>query len=176
MARCLVFRRAAIEDDLVVWVTPRESLSVWTIMPSSIFRHMTIMSLERQQSPATGAAAKMSDLSSYPRRSLAWLKVEATATVRLLKVVVTYRRNRFFWRWRWLWRRTRKQDQDVSDGSICRCKDHNHLTVRAVQTLVMLKVRCASPVSRDAWRSSTHLPTLRSPRKFGRWLPTATSD
>ena len=59
-------------------------------MSSSIFfREMTIISLEQQQSPATGAAAKMSYLSSYPRRSLAWLTVGATATVRLLKVVVT---------------------------------------------------------------------------------------
>ena len=30
-------------------------------------------------------------------------------------------------------------DQDVSDGCTCRCKDHNHFTVRAAQTLVTVE-------------------------------------
>ena len=79
--------------ELVVWVSPRESLSVWTTMSSSIFCQMTVISLKHQQSPATGAASKMSHLSSYPRRSLVWLTVGVTAKVRLLKVVVTVQKN-----------------------------------------------------------------------------------
>ena len=34
---------------------------------------------------------------------------------------------------------TVNMDQDVSDDCTCRCKDHNHFTVRAAQTLVTVE-------------------------------------
>ena len=65
-------------------------------MSSRIFRQMTIISLEHQQSSRTGAAVKMSYLSSYPRRSVVWLTFGATATVGHLKVVVTVQKKSIF--------------------------------------------------------------------------------
>ena len=41
---------------------------------------------------------------------------------------------------------TVNMDRDVTDGCTCRCKDHNHFTVRAAQTLVTVErdsYRCA---------------------------------
>ena len=40
-------------------------------------------------------------------------------------------------------------DQDVSDGCTCRCKDHNHFTVRAAQTLVTVEPEMRETRDRD---------------------------
>ena len=44
---------------------------------------------------------------------------------------------------------TVNMDQDVSDGCTCRCKDHNHFTVRAAQTLVMVERQMREMQGRD---------------------------
>ena len=40
-------------------------------------------------------------------------------------------------------------DQDASDGSTCRCKGHNHFTVRAAQTLVIADHQMRKTRGRD---------------------------
>ena len=44
---------------------------------------------------------------------------------------------------------TVNMDQDVSDGCTCRCKDHNHFTVRAAQTLVTVERQMREMEGRD---------------------------
>ena len=84
--------------------------------PPSVFWQMTITSLEDQQSLVTGAAAKMSHLSIYPRRSVTWLTVGVTGTIRLLKVVVALQKNLIVWQWGRLLRKNHKPEDDSENG------------------------------------------------------------
>ena len=109
-----MFRQVAMEDQLVARVALLKSFSVWKTMFSGVFTQSTFVSLECQESPVMGAAAKM----SHPVSDM-W----STGAARLLKVVVTIQKKwcvfiRHDSPWlptatRWRWRHFQRDTLDI---------------------------------------------------------------